>query len=624
MADYQIGQMADTPDGPIMYTADGWAPAPTNEQQGGYQVGDIADTEDGPLQYTKDGWVPFKEDSQPRVAEAPTGQWAEDHPLAPAAVTDKEERTPLDMFTGIMEAIATVGTGATGGALGTVGGTLYGVGESIYDGTFGTQEGVNTIGERASAGGEMFTYGPRTEAGRDYVETVGELGEQLAPLEGMAGPMQGAITAATSGPRRGTVIRQGKSAQTATNPRDNIHGGQMVAGDGTDARPYRVIKDDSANFLMDKGGFTDAEIQMMKYASPETRALMMEQIRRSRDISLRPGQEGVDIEPSSVIGDQLASRASVVNDIRKQHGAAVESTAAARKGTQVSTNDISSAYQRLLQKENVKLDADGNLDFSGSNIPKAAQTALKEAHERLNRYSADGQADFYDLHVDKQLFSDLVNYDKTVSGGAGGVDRIIKGVRSSINDTLRKNGDDYAAANDGYAAAIAPYQKLAKMAGRGDIDWDDPKTVDMIALRGRSLTNNTTTGPALKEAMREINDLVQKYGDDMDPEALAAAGFTKGEDGQWKQNVNVTEMQLLNNKLDSLSNHRTGSLQGQVRGAAGPTAGDLAHVAAGNPTTVMGKLGKAFVNQEKARREAALRLQKESWDALMEMVGRGM
>jgi hypothetical protein len=607
-----------------MYTADGWVPAPSDGQQGGYKVGDIADTENGPLQYTEDGWTPFKEDGQPRAAEAPTGQWAEDHPFAAAPVTAKEERSPWDMFLGGFETLGTMLTGATGGALGTVGGTLYGVGEAIADGTYGTQEGVQTVADRASRGGEMLTYAPRTEAGRDYVETVGEVAEVFAGAEGLAGPLAGPIATTRMGPSRRSVMRDGRQAEIANNPREEISGGQQVIGDGTDANPYRVIKDDSANFLMDKGGFTDAEIEMLKYASPETRALMAEQIRRSRNISLRPGQEGPDIEPSSVIGDQLASRASVVNQVRQKHGADIESSASTRKCTHVMTNDIADSYQSALAKENIKIDADGNLDFSNSRIPQAAQAALKEAHERINKYTSDGYADFYDLHNDKQLFSDLVNYDKSSSGGSAGVERIIKGVRSSINDTLRKNADDYAAANDGYAAAIEPYKKFAKMAGMGDIDWDDPKTVEMVALRSRSLANNTMQGPELREAMRQVNDLVQKYGDDMDPEMLASAGFTKGKDGQWKQNVNVTEMQILNNKLDTLSNHRTGSLQGQVRGADQPTAGDMARLAAGSPDGVLRKVGRRFINQDKADREALLKLQNESWERLLEMVERGL
>jgi hypothetical protein len=117
---------------------------------------------------------------------------------------------------------------------------------------------------------------------------------------------------------------------------------------------------------------------------------------------------------------------------------------------------------------------------------------------------------------------------------------------------------------------------------------------------------------------------VQKYGDDMDPEMLASAGFTKGKDGQWKQNVNVTEMQILNNKLDTLSNHRTGSLQGQVRGADQPTAGDMARLAAGSPDGVLRKVGRRFINQDKADREALLKLQNESWERLLEMVERGL
>lgn len=567
---------------------------------------------------------PFALADEPKKEEVPTGQWAEDHPFADAPVTSKQDRSASDVFVGVMETLGTLASGATGGTLGTVGGTLWGVGEAIADGTFGTPEGVETIGGRAAQGGETLTYAPRTEAGRDYVETIGEVTEQFAGAEGLAGPLQGVTSAVASAPRRGAVMRDGRRAEIASNPRENIKSGERVIGDGTDANPYRVVKDDSANFLMDKGGFTDAEIEMLKYASPETRQLMAEQIRRSRDISLRPGQEGLDIEPSSVIGDQLSSRASVVNQIRQKHGAAIESSAQTRKGTHVMTNDISKAYKDALAQENIKLDADGNLDFTNASIPKAAQTALKEAHERMGRYSSDGYADFYDLHKDKQLFSDLVNYDKSQSGGSAGVDRIIKGVRSSINDTLRKNGDDYAAANDGYAAALDPYKKFAKMAGMGDIDWDDPKTVEMIALRSRSLANNTMQGPELREAMRQVNDLVQKYGDDMDPEALAAAGFTKGEDGQWKQNINVTEMQILNNKLDTISNHRTGSLQGQVRGAQQNTAGELARLAAGSPDPILRRVGNTFRNGEKANREELLKLQNEAWEGLIEMVERGL
>ena len=622
MANYQIGQVADTADGPIVYTKDGWVPAPARQSREGYQLGQVADTDDGPILYTENGWVPHQE-YNPENDDVPQLD-ASGNMMNKDPVPAKNDRSASDIFVGALETLGTLATGATGGALGTIGGTLWGVGEAIADGTFGTQEGVQTVADRASAGGEALTYAPRTEAGQDYVETVGEVTEQLAGAEGLVGPLQGVASTAAAGPRRGAVMRNGRRADVATNPRDNITGGQRVIGDGSDGNPFRVVKDDSANFLMDKGGFTDAEVEMLKYASPETRRLMAEQIRRSRNISLRPGQEGLDIEPSSVIGDQLASRASVVNQIRQRHGAAIESSAQTRRGTHVLTNDISQAYRKALAKENIKLDADGNLDFTGSSIPKAAQTALKEAHERMGRYSSDGYADFYDLHKDKQLFSDLVNYDKSQSGGSSGVDRIIKGVRSSINDTLRKNATDYADANDGYAAALDPYKKFAKMAGMGDIDWDDPKTVEMIALRSRSLANNTMQGPELREAMRQVNDLVQKYGDDMDPETLAAAGFTKGEDGQWKQSVNVTEMQILNNKLDALSNHRTGSLRGQVKSSSEPTAGDMARLAAGSPDGIIRKIGKAFTNEDKAMREATLKLQNEAWEGLLEMVERGL
>lgn len=93
----------------------------------------------------------------------------------------------VESLIGGAEAIATIGTGATTGAVGYVTGAAEGIGKSITEGKFGTQEGVRMAEEAAAKRAGQYTYAPRTEAGREQVEAVGRIGEAMTPLAPVAG-----------------------------------------------------------------------------------------------------------------------------------------------------------------------------------------------------------------------------------------------------------------------------------------------------------------------------------------------------------------------------------------------------------------------------------------------------
>ena len=93
----------------------------------------------------------------------------------------------VESLIGGAEAIATIGTGATTGAVGYVTGAAEGIGKSIAEGKFGTQEGVRMAEEAAAKRAGQYTYAPRTEAGREQVEAVGRIGEAMTPLAPVAG-----------------------------------------------------------------------------------------------------------------------------------------------------------------------------------------------------------------------------------------------------------------------------------------------------------------------------------------------------------------------------------------------------------------------------------------------------
>lgn len=88
----------------------------------------------------------------------------------------------VNQLIGAGETALTLGTSATGGVLGTVGGALTGLKEQIQAGKFGTPEAAKAIADRASAGGQRFTYAPRTEAGQEQVQAIGDLSNMLPPV----------------------------------------------------------------------------------------------------------------------------------------------------------------------------------------------------------------------------------------------------------------------------------------------------------------------------------------------------------------------------------------------------------------------------------------------------------
>ena len=99
-----------------------------------------------------------------------------------APQTETPDRTLTDSIKGLGEAGLTTLTGATTGALGMIGGTATQAAREIAGGNFGTPEAANRIANNAAASASDLTYAPRTQAGQDYVQTIGEITEPLAAL----------------------------------------------------------------------------------------------------------------------------------------------------------------------------------------------------------------------------------------------------------------------------------------------------------------------------------------------------------------------------------------------------------------------------------------------------------
>jgi hypothetical protein len=82
---------------------------------------------------------------------------------------------------GAGETALALGTGATTGLLGTIAGTGVGLAQQILSGQFGTPEAADAVEQAAAKGAQALTYAPRTQAGQEQVQTVGQLLSNVLP-----------------------------------------------------------------------------------------------------------------------------------------------------------------------------------------------------------------------------------------------------------------------------------------------------------------------------------------------------------------------------------------------------------------------------------------------------------
>lgn len=145
-----------------------------------------------------------------QLAKGEEGAAATQQQLAPAP----QEPSIGQQLIGAGETALTLGTGAVGGTLGTLAGTLQGLSQQILSGNFGTPEAMRAVEKAASEGAQALTYQPRTQAGQEQVQAVGQvLANALPPVLPMiAAP--GALTQAvrSAAPITQTTAQRGAAA----------------------------------------------------------------------------------------------------------------------------------------------------------------------------------------------------------------------------------------------------------------------------------------------------------------------------------------------------------------------------------------------------------------------------
>lgn len=186
----------------------------------------------------------------------------------PGTTPEYVEPSLGEKIVGTGEAALTLATGATGGTVGMIGGTLKGLAEQILSGQFGSQEAANLVQKSAMQGAQALTYAPRTQSGQEQVQAVGEVLQNVPPVIPVVGPigavasstkMAAPVVAATAGRVAAPVVaatkRAGQAVAKAAEPIREMTpgsaakkptpgtGGSMGAA-GVDAATLRQAKAD--------------------------------------------------------------------------------------------------------------------------------------------------------------------------------------------------------------------------------------------------------------------------------------------------------------------------------------------------------------------------------------------
>lgn len=493
---------------------------------------------------------------------------------------------------GAGEAALSAATGATAGTAGMIAGTLRGFAEEVRSGKFGTNEAADRIENYAAQMASELTYEPRTEKGREYVQELGELGAQAAPLAGLGGEL--AMIGQTAGRAAAPQIAQtaratAKVAEPVTKPvkaafKYQSPAKQRIAelleayDSSTDTARYRLsapsadapvesrilralgegrakIQKDPIAINAINQGFDEGIVAMIKGASPADRAAMSRMVdvyeRGTKDALFRGRNRA-----QGIVGERLTDAYMRIRAVNRQAGKDIDTAAQKLRGQKIDITPVGDDFIDTLSDMGVQVSDDFKLSFKGSDIEgiPAAERIISKVFERMTGPEAP---DAYELHRLKRFIDEQVTYGKTTEGLTGRSERALKGLRSNINKALGDKFSDYREANAIYADTIDAIDTLQKAAGK-NTDLSGANASEQLGTLMRRALSNAQSRATVIDMAKKVDEISNKYSD-----VPLISGTTKG------RKPDIMTLVMFSDELDSRfgPSART-SLQGQAEQVA--------------------------------------------------------
>ena len=450
-----------------------------------------------------------------------------------------------DLLIGAAETALTLGTAATGGLFGTVGGAITGAREEIKAGRFGTPAAARAISERAGAGAQQYTYMPRTEAGMEQVQAIGQVAGLLPPVLPGALPTgmlsqsvrQAAPIVSATALRGAEAVRQGTgqvvaaAKKTPTIVRESL---------GLDVAPTTQTTRGSA-------GAAATPMGLQREQTAESLGVKLTLGEKERDPSQLAFEKGAVKGP---LGQPLITRAEQNNlSIMQRFDELLDETGAevAQKGDIAVTGNklidaLSSGYAGAKAKTKAAYDkakAQGELesptsitsvaDYLNQNAPEASVAPiLKVAREKGISLGIFEQMDDGTLQAKPSTLADVELLRRSINKSIG-IDPTNKNFGRELKDVIDLSTEGLGGEAYKQARALRKQQAI-KYEGRAIVanlltkvrGRDDPKIEASEAFQ-KSILNSTpeeitflrrvlfTSGKDGQQAFRELQGATIDY-----------------------------------------------------------------------------------------------------------------
>lgn len=271
-----------------------------------------------------------------------------------------------------------------------------------------------------------------------------------------------------------------------------------------------------------KQGFDEGVLTAVKSSNPLDKKAMLKMVNIAQTGKSNAKYRASN-RASDVAGQSLLGRVKAVRAINKKAGQDVEKAASSLKGQEVDLTSVESRFIDSLNKIGVKVTDDLKLDFKGSDLEGEKQS-IKALNNVMDRMVNTDVPDAYGLHRLKGLIDTKVSFDKSGKGLKAKTERILKDLRSSVNETLGDQFPNYKAANKTYSDTIGALNDLQKAVGPS-IDMLSPSGDKALGTSLRSLMSNVKSRGKMMDSIVELENTAARYGKRFDDDLLTQTLF---------------------------------------------------------------------------------------------------
>ena len=269
-----------------------------------------------------------------------------------------------------------------------------------------------------------------------------------------------------------------------------------------------------------KQGWKDGTIASIKAASDKDRQAMTQMLNKFKMGEKSEVYRTLN-RPADILGDTVQSRIDFLARNNKSSGMAIDRIAQTRlRGQTVDYDPAVNSFLKDLENIGVKVELDqsgvAKANLAGSRIEGdvAGEKLLNIVLKRLSKTEAP---DALGVHDAKRFIDTQVDYGKRNLSNplTAEAERIVKGLRRNLNESLGEKFPVYKAANAKYSDTITALNDLQKAAGTS-IDFDSENANKALGTAMRKLTSNYGTRANLIDALDQANQTSTKYGMKLD------------------------------------------------------------------------------------------------------------